>query len=491
MANSSDSGAKVLLCDDSATMQRAVKLSLKKQPYELLVCDNGKDGLRLAQENKPVIVLADLDMPGMTGAELCKAIKEDSSLSNTKVVLLCGRFDDVDEKSLEGVPTDGKLWKPFEAQVLIELLRTLATEEPVHNADDATIALESSPSEAEELNLAEPEEVSIEIETQAETVLEELSEESLPEPIEELAVEKPKSKRPLPPPMRKKKEELEEELFTTSDPESQQETLVEASAEPEAADDEQATDFGSEFDTDVNIESVVFDKNKEQQGSKIQEALQKAQELDDVPESDLSSEVERIALSGMEDEDENTPGLAQVDQNVSFDDPLEQLSVEETQNENEEAEEPSDTKALWASDMESVTKQAEVAQLPDDLEVNEQPADELSFAELADDNDSEDSGIGDFRIPTNAEDSAIAFQQDEDLPPAKEFIESSQALESSSIMESHSPELGSSQSSTGQTVDIEQIRKVIREEMDVAFNKRLTELLNHKLAQVLAELENE
>lgn len=128
---------KVLLADDSVTMHRAVTLALRKEPIELLTCDNGQDALRLALEHRPAVVLADLDMPGLTGVELCKAIRQEPLLRNTKVVLLCGSFDQVDEARLESAEADGRLWKPFEAHVLIALLSALL-KSPVRESADAT-----------------------------------------------------------------------------------------------------------------------------------------------------------------------------------------------------------------------------------------------------------------------------------------------------------------------------------------------------------------
>lgn len=128
--------AKVLLVDDSITMHRAVALSLKKENVELISCDNGQDGLRLVREQRPYIVLADLDMPGMTGIELCQAIKNDPTLaSSTKVVLLCGSFDQVDESHLDRVPADGRLWKPFESHVLVTLIQKLINGEVLEKTE--------------------------------------------------------------------------------------------------------------------------------------------------------------------------------------------------------------------------------------------------------------------------------------------------------------------------------------------------------------------
>ncbi|NCN28506.1 response regulator [bacterium] len=138
MAKSSDSKKKILLADDSVTMHRAVSLALKNDDYELICCDNGKDALRLMYEHHPVVALLDLDMPEKTGIEVAQDAKSDPSLSSTQLVLLCGSFDEVDENEVEKAPVDGRLWKPFESNVLTTLLKTLLDARNQSNAQSPT-----------------------------------------------------------------------------------------------------------------------------------------------------------------------------------------------------------------------------------------------------------------------------------------------------------------------------------------------------------------
>jgi CheY-like chemotaxis protein len=133
-----NSPKKIVLADDSVTMHRAVKLGLKKEPFDVLCCDNGQDAWRIVKVEKPDVVLADLDMPGMTGAELCQKIKNDPELAHIPVILVCGSFDQIDEKHLEKVPADARLWKPFETHVLTTLLAKVLDGGSVKESAEAT-----------------------------------------------------------------------------------------------------------------------------------------------------------------------------------------------------------------------------------------------------------------------------------------------------------------------------------------------------------------
>ncbi len=115
---------RILLADDSLTMHRAVKLALEGDGnFEVATVDNGEDALRLAEETRPHLVLADLDMPGLTGAQLTSALKNHHSLNTTKVILLCSSFDGYSEAEVERIPADSKIWKPFEASQLLALVK--------------------------------------------------------------------------------------------------------------------------------------------------------------------------------------------------------------------------------------------------------------------------------------------------------------------------------------------------------------------------------
>lgn len=142
MSKPSNSPKKIVLADDSVTMHRAVKLGLKKEPFDVICCDNGADAWRIIKVEKPDAVLADLDMPGMTGAELCQKIKADPALKHIPVILVCGSFDQVDEKHLENVPADARLWKPFETQVLTAILNKVLG--PSSSGSEATAQIRTA-----------------------------------------------------------------------------------------------------------------------------------------------------------------------------------------------------------------------------------------------------------------------------------------------------------------------------------------------------------
>ncbi|MBN1957993.1 MAG: response regulator [Desulfuromonadales bacterium] len=126
---------KLLLADDSITIQKVVGIIFATEDFELTMTDDGNSALAKAKELLPDLVIADISMPGMDGFELCRAIKSDSSLAHTSVLLLPGAFDHFDEARAQEVCADGWLTKPFESQALLDKVAQLVEAEPVRLAD--------------------------------------------------------------------------------------------------------------------------------------------------------------------------------------------------------------------------------------------------------------------------------------------------------------------------------------------------------------------
>ncbi|MDT8317143.1 MAG: response regulator [bacterium] len=114
---------KILLADDSITIQKVIGITFANEDYELTVVDNGVDAVAKAGEISPDLVLADVIMPEKDGYEVCKEIKAIPALAGVPVILLTGTFEPFDEaRSLE-VGADDFITKPFESQTLIDKVK--------------------------------------------------------------------------------------------------------------------------------------------------------------------------------------------------------------------------------------------------------------------------------------------------------------------------------------------------------------------------------
>jgi CheY-like chemotaxis protein len=116
---------KLLLADDSVTIQRVIELTFADEDVQVIAVGNGADAIERAQRDRPDIVLADVGMPERDGYEVAAFIKGTANLSHIPVVLLTGAFEPVDEGRARAVGCDGVLVKPFEPQLVISRVKDL------------------------------------------------------------------------------------------------------------------------------------------------------------------------------------------------------------------------------------------------------------------------------------------------------------------------------------------------------------------------------
>ena len=108
-------GRKLLLADDSITIQRVVALTFADEGVEVLSVSNGRDAIDRLPEFLPDVVLADIFMPQASGFEVCEFIKQNEQLTHIPVMLLVGSFEPFDEAEARRVGADDTLTKPFQS----------------------------------------------------------------------------------------------------------------------------------------------------------------------------------------------------------------------------------------------------------------------------------------------------------------------------------------------------------------------------------------
>lgn len=134
---------KILLADDSVTIQKIVELTFEGEGFDLEVVSDGHDALKQAEASPPDIILADLTMPGLSGIELCRKIRAHSELKSIPIVLLTNSFEEFNRAEGDEAGVSAYVEKPFESQALIDQVQELLSEEA---------ALTDESREAEELH---------------------------------------------------------------------------------------------------------------------------------------------------------------------------------------------------------------------------------------------------------------------------------------------------------------------------------------------------
>jgi DNA-binding response OmpR family regulator len=133
---------RILVADDSLTIQKVVNITLANKHFDLVECLSYEDLLLMVENNKYDLVLLDFNLSDdMSGYEVVKQIKD--AYCRSKVMLMFGTFDTVDEDLITESGADDKIVKPFESSKFIEKCdalisgkSTVEKEEEVEEEDD-------------------------------------------------------------------------------------------------------------------------------------------------------------------------------------------------------------------------------------------------------------------------------------------------------------------------------------------------------------------
>lgn len=115
---------KILIIDDNAATRRMVEMTLQVDHYEVLQAPNGLEGIRLAKETIPDVVLLDINMPGgISGLSVCDILKSLVVLAKTPVIMLSGNEEEIYEIMSYNLGAAAFVHKPFTPYGLLETIK--------------------------------------------------------------------------------------------------------------------------------------------------------------------------------------------------------------------------------------------------------------------------------------------------------------------------------------------------------------------------------
>src|SRR5688500_7268405 len=116
---------KLLLADDSVTIQRVIELTFADEDVEVTTVGDGQLAIDRLDTDPPDIILADVDMPKRDGYEVAAYVKSRPKLAHIPVVLLTGAFEPIDQARAAAAGSSDVLAKPFEPQMVINRVKEL------------------------------------------------------------------------------------------------------------------------------------------------------------------------------------------------------------------------------------------------------------------------------------------------------------------------------------------------------------------------------
>jgi DNA-binding response OmpR family regulator len=111
---------KVLIVDDSLTIVEMLKVMIQRRAFEVITANNGESGLKIAQLEKPDVIILDIMLPKMDGFNVCRKIKGDPELAGCKVVLFTVRSDAESKEMGAAVGADDFITKDTDPMKVIQ-----------------------------------------------------------------------------------------------------------------------------------------------------------------------------------------------------------------------------------------------------------------------------------------------------------------------------------------------------------------------------------
>lgn len=117
---------RILIVEDDVMMQRVLRDTLKPEGFEVLTCGDGENALTRAPEDKPDLVILDMNLPGISGLDVCRALKANAATRHIPVLMLTGEAKEVSLRvqSLDS-GADDYLFKPLGGKALLARVRSI------------------------------------------------------------------------------------------------------------------------------------------------------------------------------------------------------------------------------------------------------------------------------------------------------------------------------------------------------------------------------
>ncbi len=131
----------VLTIDDDAAITELLAIILRSQGFDVLIANDGEDGIRIIKDRSPQVVILDLMMPGMDGWQVCKALR---AFNNIPILILSALDDPAIVASILDTGADDYLVKPVPSAVLVAHINKLCRRTGVLRPPADNVTLHSS-----------------------------------------------------------------------------------------------------------------------------------------------------------------------------------------------------------------------------------------------------------------------------------------------------------------------------------------------------------
>lgn len=116
---------KILVVDDTPSTRELISSYLRKQGYEVIEANNGKEALVSAVDYQPKVIITDIVMPEMNGFELCRSLKKNPNTKSLKIVVCTSKNQNIDRLWGMRQGADVYLTKPFTEEEILQAVQSV------------------------------------------------------------------------------------------------------------------------------------------------------------------------------------------------------------------------------------------------------------------------------------------------------------------------------------------------------------------------------
>ena len=132
--------AKILVVEDERDLRQVLDYNLAQAGHEVLLAETGTEGLSLAREQRPDLILLDLMLPDLAGTEVCKSLKDTPATRSVPVVMVTAKGEEIDRVVGFELGADDYIVKPFSVrELLLRVQAILRRRQPEERPSEALI----------------------------------------------------------------------------------------------------------------------------------------------------------------------------------------------------------------------------------------------------------------------------------------------------------------------------------------------------------------
>jgi phosphate regulon transcriptional regulator PhoB len=134
------SGQKILVVEDEPDISKLVSYNLAQERFKVLTAEDGEQALKVIQREKPNLVVLDLMLPGLSGIEVCKILRDRPETAKLPILMLTAKASETDRVVGLEIGADDYLAKPFSPREMVARVRAILRRASLASGQDVPMA---------------------------------------------------------------------------------------------------------------------------------------------------------------------------------------------------------------------------------------------------------------------------------------------------------------------------------------------------------------